>query len=239
MTKGPAWMPLDVGDYLKDTHHLQAHEHGAYLLLIMRYWQDGGLPADERMIARYSKLTPEQWAESRDIIAAFFDANWKHKRIDAEIAKAEDIIAKRRSAAEKRYKPDASAEQEQSKSSYTRVPPSPLPEPREENQASVPSGQRVRKANGHDQETYAEFEEVVWADFPRHPNSRKDPAFKAYEKLPMESRAACIRGVMRYAQRFKGESDPKRTEAERLRYVPHLVTWINQKGWENELERQH
>ena len=118
------WMPLDIGDYLKDTGHLTATEHGAYLLLIMRYWSDGKLPADERLIARYSRMTPEQWSESRDIIAAFFDAGWTHRRIDEEIAKAEELIDKRRAAATARYTKPASAVHVQSISTDTGVPPS-------------------------------------------------------------------------------------------------------------------
>ena len=34
-------MSLHVGDYLKDTTHLDATLHGAYLLLIMHYWAKG------------------------------------------------------------------------------------------------------------------------------------------------------------------------------------------------------
>jgi uncharacterized protein YdaU (DUF1376 family) len=55
-----AWMPFYVADYLADTGHLSTIEHGAYMLLIMHYWQKGGLPADERMIARVARMTTEQ-----------------------------------------------------------------------------------------------------------------------------------------------------------------------------------
>lgn len=99
-----AWMPLHIDAYITDTDHLTATEHGAYLLLIMKYWRDGGLPADEGMIRRYAKLTPDQWAESRDVIAAFFDDSWKHSRIEAELAKADEIIEKRRAAGQSKNK---------------------------------------------------------------------------------------------------------------------------------------
>lgn len=119
-------MPLNIEDYLADTAHLSAAEHGAYMLLIMRYWKDGGLPADEKMVARYSRLDASQWTESRDVIAAFFSDGWRHRRIDAELEKASDIIQKRRAAATERHsrsKPNASAEQVQSTSTDTGVPP--------------------------------------------------------------------------------------------------------------------
>lgn len=138
------WMPLYIADYLADTGHLTGAEHGAYMLLIMRYWQDGSLPADERLLARFAKMTAEQWAESRDVLAALFEDGWRHKRIDEELAKATEIVGKRKAAAERSHasrgaKPkqepstcDASAEQVQvqatSKCSDTGVPPSPTPE---------------------------------------------------------------------------------------------------------------
>lgn len=109
-----AWMPLHIDDYIRDTDHLSATEHGAYLLLIMKYWRDSGLPEDEGLIRRYAKLSVEQWAESRDVLAALFDAGWRHKRIDAELSKAAEIIEKRKSAGKKTQfsgKSSANAEQ--------------------------------------------------------------------------------------------------------------------------------
>ncbi len=122
-----AWMPLHISEYLADTGHLNATEHGAYMLLIMHYWQKGGLPTDERLIARIARLSPDQWADSRDVLADLFLADWRHKRIDAELAKADEIIGKRKAAADARHsksKPDASAVQVQSKSTYTGASPS-------------------------------------------------------------------------------------------------------------------
>lgn len=124
-----AWMPLHIADYLADTGHLTATEHGAYMLLIMHYWQNGHLPENEKLIARVARMTADQWEESRDVLAMLFGPGWTHKRIDAELSKADEIIEKRRAAAESRYskgksKPDANAVHVQSKSSDTGVPPS-------------------------------------------------------------------------------------------------------------------
>lgn len=99
-----AWMPLHIGDYLADTGHLTATEHGAYLLMIMHYWQNGSLPENERLISRIARLDADQWSESRDVLAMLFGENWSHKRIDAELSKADEIIEKRRSAANARHK---------------------------------------------------------------------------------------------------------------------------------------
>jgi uncharacterized protein YdaU (DUF1376 family) len=92
------WMPLYVGSFLKKTGHLGALESGAYLLLIMNYWANGKLPTDEKQLARIAKLTDKEWKQCRDVIAAFFTADWRHERIDEELAHAEEVSNKRREA---------------------------------------------------------------------------------------------------------------------------------------------
>lgn len=84
----PAWMPLYIADYLADTAHLSAAEHGAYLLLIMHYWRAGSLPHDDKKLARIARCTDRQWRDMRDTIAGLFGPDWSHKRVENELDKA-------------------------------------------------------------------------------------------------------------------------------------------------------
>lgn len=94
-------MPLYVADYLADTRRLSLAEHGAYMLLIMEYWRNGGLPNDDRKLARIIGATPEEWSEIRDNIADFFDDGWKHSRIERELSDANEAYERRASAGRK------------------------------------------------------------------------------------------------------------------------------------------
>lgn len=213
-------MPLHVGDYLRDTGHLTVAEHGAYMLLIMRYWQDGGLPGDEGMIRRYSLLSAEQWIESRPVLAALFDEGWKHKRIDAELAKASEIIGKRKASAERMHSNRrASAVQVQSESCDMRVPP--LPEPIPE---SPPSS--VSVADGA-----RDFDELFEA-FPRNPTSNRAKAEAAFSATRAEDRPSILAAARRFASWFAEDCTArKRTLDAGLKFAPHLVTWLESEGW--------
>ena len=102
-----AWMPFYVADYLADTGHLTTAEHGAYLLLIMHYWSNGGLPDDDKKLARIVRMSPSEWAEARETLSEFFQDGWSHKRIDAEFARAAEKSQKAAASASKRW--DANA----------------------------------------------------------------------------------------------------------------------------------
>ena len=76
-------LPLWTDAYLGDTTHLTTLEHGAYLLLLIAAWRSPNcrLPNDDKMLARYTKLTPAQWKRIKPMILSFFDEkdNWLYQ----------------------------------------------------------------------------------------------------------------------------------------------------------------
>lgn len=96
------YIQLYVADYLADTAHLTAAQHGAYLLLIMNYWQRGK-PLDNRneRLANVARMSNEEWQQNKDDIAEFFDVDgdtWTHHRIEDDLAAVSAKSAKSSSA---------------------------------------------------------------------------------------------------------------------------------------------
>lgn len=96
------YMPMYWGDYLGDTQHLTAIEHGGYLLLIAHYWRTGGIPDDETKLARICRMTTKEWRRHGEVILEFF-SDGRHGRIDRELAKVSEKTEKMRRSAEKRW----------------------------------------------------------------------------------------------------------------------------------------
>jgi uncharacterized protein YdaU (DUF1376 family) len=93
------WMPLYIGDYLKDTRRLSTLEHGAYLLLIMEYWNSGELPNDSRQLARIAGLSFDEWMDIESIIKRYFNDDWTHDRVEHELSEAQANSDRRTAAA--------------------------------------------------------------------------------------------------------------------------------------------
>lgn len=87
----PPKMYIHIGDYKRDTGHLRAAEHGAYLMLLFHYWSTGALPDDDRQLASIACMTRGEWHKARPIIQPLFQPGWKHKRVDFELQKAARI----------------------------------------------------------------------------------------------------------------------------------------------------
>jgi len=88
------YMQLYVSDYLADTQHLNAQQHGAYMLLLMNYWQRGK-PLDNTgdRLGFVARMTAEEWAVNKEILAEFFWVDgdtWSHTRIDADLEKVRE-----------------------------------------------------------------------------------------------------------------------------------------------------
>lgn len=61
------YMQLSIGEYIGSTMHLTTEEHGAYILILMHYWQtESPIPTDRLpVIARMNPARFSQcWAES-------------------------------------------------------------------------------------------------------------------------------------------------------------------------------
>jgi uncharacterized protein YdaU (DUF1376 family) len=87
------YMPLFVADYLADAAHLTTIQHGAYLLMLMTYWQRGkALPNDDAQLARIARMGRKEWNANKDELRSFFyeeENLLKHGRVEAELAKVE------------------------------------------------------------------------------------------------------------------------------------------------------
>jgi uncharacterized protein YdaU (DUF1376 family) len=101
MATNASWIPLNIGDYLADTGHLDRAQHGSYLLLLFHYWRTGPLPNIPRQLARIAMMTIDEWnGEDGQTIMEFFtlgpvDGRLHQKRSDAEQAKRERISSAR------------------------------------------------------------------------------------------------------------------------------------------------
>ena len=89
------YMQLYVADYLADTSHLNAAQHGAYMLLLMNYWQRGkALPDVNERLATVARMTNDEWAANRDVLAELFEITpegWFHTRVERDLQKVKGI----------------------------------------------------------------------------------------------------------------------------------------------------
>ena len=90
--KTDIWMPFYIDKYLGDTMHLTTEMHGAYLLLLMAGWKNGGyIDCSDISLAATARVTLKAWKTMRPIIAKYFqekDGLWSQGRQLDEIVKA-------------------------------------------------------------------------------------------------------------------------------------------------------
>jgi uncharacterized protein YdaU (DUF1376 family) len=96
------FMPVWIDAYHADTRHLSTVQHGAYLLILMSMWRNGGkLKNDEKALARIAGLTLDKWrrygGDVMDLLVVE-DGFVSQKRLLQELNKSRSNIEKKRTA---------------------------------------------------------------------------------------------------------------------------------------------
>ncbi|HEX7720474.1 MAG TPA: DUF1376 domain-containing protein [Woeseiaceae bacterium] len=128
------FMPFYVADYLADTGHLTTAEHGAYMLLLCAYWQKGGpLPNDDKLLARYARMTAPAWKRAKPVVLDFFDVTTSEiiqSRVEHELEHVRDKSLKAKKAgqasAQRRFSKRATDDQLSKMSDTDKEKPLPL-----------------------------------------------------------------------------------------------------------------
>lgn len=200
-------MQLYVSDYLADTAHLTAQQHGAYMLLLMNYWQRGkALDNSNERLSHVARLSPEEWAEAKPTLEEFFivEGNlWTHARVEDDLEKIREKSAKASFAGRRSVVARGMSE----RSTNAEQPLNHKEEDKEEDKD-------ISK-----KELFADF----WNVYPLKVG--KGAAQKAFEKAIRTTDADII---IKGAQRYK--SDPNRVQA----YTAHAATWLNAQRWLDE-----
>lgn len=141
------WMPIYWGDYSKDTGHLDATLHGAYLMLTKHYWCTGRpLPDDDSQLWRVACMASVgQWRKVRGVLEKFFsvsDGVWRHGRIESEMALAAKRQAKAKHAAGIRWA-NAPSMLKHCPIDAIHNSPSPSQKKEEESERAMRSGSRL------------------------------------------------------------------------------------------------
>lgn len=188
------WMPLYVADYLADTGHLSAAEHGAYLLLIMHYWSNGGLPNDDKKLARIARMSDKEWRSARDTVADFFGEGWRHERIESELSAANASYERRALAGRKGG--NAKERSKQCGSNATPMPDALLKQSQPQPDISDFQSEKRERARA----LAAEFETQFWTAWPNKVG--KPAAAKSFlaARLSGVELSAILDGVERYVR---------------------------------------
>ena len=213
------YMKMYWGDYLGDTAHLTAIEHGGYLLLIAHYWRTGSLPADEQKLARVARMSVKEWKRHGGTIMEFFP-NGKHSRIERERTEARTKSETNRRSAGKRWNAHEQAK------SLTNL---------DGHDANAIQTQSVGNANhSHNQNTNKRNNNTPLP--PSRGSDGFDLFWEAYpRKVGKGAAAKAWRGAVKKASADEIVSAVKRFSwPDDKQFIPHPATWLNAERWADE-----
>ncbi|BBP71146.1 hypothetical protein PHLH6_31500 [Pseudomonas sp. Seg1] len=220
------YMQFYVADYLADTTHLTAEEHGAYMLLLFSYWQTGK-PLRIDRLATVARIPNERWPSVADTLSEFFhvtETHWVQFRVEADLEAVNSKVVTASNAGKASARAKALKKQLELNERSTTVEDS-----------------LQRNGNHKDTDTYTDKNTnntppMVDDLFPKfwkmYPNKKgKAAAEKAWKKLKVTADL--------FGQIAEGLAAQVVCEAwvkDGGQFIPHPATWLNGKRWEDEVK---
>lgn len=220
------YMQLYVADYLADTAHLSAIEHGAYLLLMFNYWQRGESfkAKDEqtlnKRLASVARLSSDEWENARETLSEFFETSeteWRHHRIDRDL----DAVNTKSEKAKAAGKASAASRSIIRSTDVQRTLNHTDTETDTEEKKKPPTGVKKKSANAV---AFARF----WDEYPK--KRSKGQAERAFAKLHVHEQL--LSRILAGLQRAKTSRDWMKDGGQ---FIPHPATWLNARGWEDDV----
>ena len=238
------WMPLYVGDYLADTMELSTIEHGAYLLLLMAYWKNGGpISADDKRLAVICKMSLSEFSAIRSALKLFFleeNGQWKNKRADQEIAKWGFFKADKEfgAAVANFHKngtpiPERYAERYAERALRRSPPPPPLPSP---SQLPSPPKNNYLSPEGDLGSLKSKFEEAR----KNYPGTKRgaDTEWNDFARKWGKEKSEIIPKLIPAIESQRKQKDLMDKNKVFVPQWKNFKTWVSQRCWEDEPPRE-
>lgn len=251
------YMQFYVADYLADTAHLSAEEHGAYLLLIFNYWQTGK-PIPKKRLQKVARVSNDRWTDVEESLSEFFSDNgeeWVHDRIEADLTAAKEAQAQRAAAgkasaeARKSAKRDALKKKSNDRSTGVEQPSNEMSTNKEQNReeqnrkdskeqntgSADADPEREKSSSGkftdEDFEKFWVFCRDRWHGKPGHKADARKEFFKLRpEKDDLHEILKLTRQECDYRRRVEAAEGF-------CENMKHICRWIKVRGWDDVKER--
>lgn len=219
----PPYFPFYPRDFASDgeVEAMSTHEVGAYILLLCKAWHEtppATIPTDDRVLSRWTRVTPEQWSAMKAAVLAPFkpcgEGRLVQGRLRAEYDRFRATSNRRAEAGSKGGKASARVKQCLSPAEPNHQPPEGEDESESPPVLTEPEVQETPRGD-----SFSEF----WNLYPKRVG--KGHAEKAWERATKRFAAPLILSAVReFFASPKGQGE----------FCPDPATWLNAKRWSDD-----
>jgi uncharacterized protein YdaU (DUF1376 family) len=220
------YMQFYVADYLADTTHLTAEEHGAYMLLLFSYWQTGK-PLRIDRLATVARIPNDRWVSVAETLSEFFhvtETHWVQFRVEADLEAVNSKVVTASNAGKASARAKALKKQQELNECSTGVD-----DPLQRNVNHIDTDTYTDKNTKSSSPAADDLFPKFWKLYPN--KKGKAAAEKAWKKLKVTDDLFNL-----IAQGLAKQCASQAWTKDGGQFIPHPSTWLNGKRWEDEVK---